>query len=178
MRVANAGSDRGRGRGGRGVVEGAEDGAGAADGGIDDFGIGRAAVGAGAGGGVGAGHGSVPGFGEVFGSGFGVAGVGVLVAATALGLDHVTAVCARSENFRPQQRSTTVVSRALGPVATFIAQAGHLCAKAGRLLAMKGRDPAAELVALPPGWRLAGVERLHIPGLPDERHLVILEPEG
>ena len=96
----------------------------------------------------------------------------------ALGLAQVSAVCTRSENFRPQQRATTVISRALGPVNTFIAQAGHLCAKAGRLLAMKGKDPAAELTALPVGWRLAGVERLAVPGLPDERHLVILEPES
>jgi 16S rRNA (guanine527-N7)-methyltransferase len=97
-------------------------------------------------------------------------------AARALGLDHVTAICARSENFRPAQRAQTVIARALGPVPTFVAQAGHLCAKAGRLLAMKGRDPAAELVSLPPGWRVAAVERLTVPGLADERHLVILEP--
>ena len=95
-----------------------------------------------------------------------------------LGLGQVSAVCTRAENFRPQQRATTVIARALGPVNTFVAQAGHLCAKAGRLLAMKGKDPAAELAALPFGWRLAGVERLHVPGLPDERHLVILEPES
>ncbi len=99
-------------------------------------------------------------------------------AAGALGLTNVTAVCTRSENFRPQQRSTTVLARALGPVNTFVTQAGHLCAKAGRLLAMKGKDPAAELTQLPFGWRLKGVERLNVPGLPDERHLVILEPES
>ncbi|HXQ63703.1 MAG TPA: 16S rRNA (guanine(527)-N(7))-methyltransferase RsmG [Steroidobacteraceae bacterium] len=96
-------------------------------------------------------------------------------AARALGLDHVTAICTRAENFRPQQRSATVVSRALGPVALFVAQAGHLCAKTGRLLAMKGRDPAAELLELPRGWRVASVERLKVPGLADARHLVILE---
>ena len=99
-------------------------------------------------------------------------------AARTLGLDHVTAVCARAENFRPAQRSQTVLARALGPVAEFVAHAGHLVAKSGRLLAMKGRDPAAELAALPAGWRLAGVERLQVPGLADERHLAILEPAG
>jgi 16S rRNA (guanine527-N7)-methyltransferase len=97
-------------------------------------------------------------------------------AARALGLDHVTAICSRAENFRPRQRAATVVSRALAPVATFIAHSGHLCAPAGRLLAMKGRYPAAELVNLPAGWRVAAVERLRVPGLPDARHLVILEP--
>ena len=96
-------------------------------------------------------------------------------AATTLGLTNVNAVCTRAENFRPAQRAGSVVSRALGPVGTFVAQAGHLAAKAGRLLAMKGRDPAAELAELPKGWRVSGVERLAVPGLPDERHLVILE---
>ena len=99
----------------------------------------------------------------------------VELAARTLGLDHVSAVCARAENFRPAQRSQTVIARALGPVATFVAQAGHLCAREGRLLAMKGKDPTAELAALPAGWRVAAIERLAVPGLPDERHLVILE---
>jgi 16S rRNA (guanine527-N7)-methyltransferase len=57
----------------------------------------------------------------------------------------------------------------------FVQQAGHLCAKQGRLLAMKGRDPAEELVKLPRGWRVSSVEKLRVPGLPDERHLVVLE---
>lgn len=99
-------------------------------------------------------------------------------AARALGLEHVTATCARAENFRPAQRSQTVVSRALASVAEFVRVAGHLCARSGRLLAMKGKDPAAELAALPPGWRVAAVERLKVPGLPDARHLVILRPAG
>jgi 16S rRNA (guanine527-N7)-methyltransferase len=99
-------------------------------------------------------------------------------AVTTLGLAEVKPVCSRAENFRPPQRATSVVTRALGAVPTFIAQAGHLCAKAGRLLAMKGKDPGAELATLPFGWRVAAIERLHVPGLTDERHLVILEPES
>lgn len=99
-------------------------------------------------------------------------------AARALGLDHVTAVTTRAEHFRPEQRSQTVVARALAAVPTFVEQAGHLCAREGRLLAMKGRNPAEELAQLPRGWRVAAVERLHVPGLDDERHLAILEREA
>jgi 16S rRNA (guanine527-N7)-methyltransferase len=95
----------------------------------------------------------------------------------ALGLGHVTVACSRAENLRPAQRSQTVVSRALGTLAEFVRVAGHLCARSGQLLAMKGKEPAAELAALPPGWRVAGVERLKVPGLADARHLVILRPE-
>jgi 16S rRNA (guanine527-N7)-methyltransferase len=98
-------------------------------------------------------------------------------AARALGLDHVLPVCARAENFRPAQRAATVVARALAAVPVFVAQAGHLCARSGALLAMKGRDPAAELPAVPQGWRVRVVERLRVPGLADQRHLVILERE-
>jgi 16S rRNA (guanine527-N7)-methyltransferase len=96
-------------------------------------------------------------------------------AAKELGLANVTAVAVRAESYEPAQRSQSVVSRALAAVPLFVQQAGHLCAKQGRLLAMKGRDPAAELSKLPRGWRVASVEKLRVPGLPDARHLVVLE---
>ena len=98
-------------------------------------------------------------------------------AARELGLGEVEAVCSRAEALKPAQRSATVVSRALSPVPEFVRHAGHLCSNGGRLLAMKGRDPAAELTDLPKGWRVAGVARLGVPGLPDERHLVVVERE-
>lgn len=99
-------------------------------------------------------------------------------AARELGLANVTPVAARAEAHEPAQRAQSVVSRALAAVPLFVEQAGHLCAKQGRLLAMKGRDPAAELVKLPRGWRTASIEKLRVPGLPDERHLVILERDA
>ena len=99
-----------------------------------------------------------------------------LVART-LGLKEVEVVCSRAETLKPAQRATTVVSRALSTVPEFVRQAGHLCSHAGRMLAMKGRDPAAELTDLPKGWLVKSVNRLAVPGLPDERHLVVLERE-
>lgn len=95
-------------------------------------------------------------------------------AVAALGLDNVTPVVTRAEAYHPGQRATTVVSRALAALPLFVAQAGHLCARNGRLLAMKGRLPADEIAALPRGWQHR-VERLRVPGLDDERTLVILE---
>ncbi len=94
-----------------------------------------------------------------------------------LGLTEVDAVCSRAEALKPAQRSATVVSRALSTVPEFVRHAGHLCANAGRMLAMKGRDPSAELTDLPRGWLVKGVAHLAVPGLPDERHLVVLERE-
>ncbi|MBL8268858.1 16S rRNA (guanine(527)-N(7))-methyltransferase RsmG [Steroidobacter sp.] len=89
-----------------------------------------------------------------------------------LQLPNVQTVHTRAENFRPAQRFDIVVSRAVGPAEQFVKWAGHLCVGGGRLLAMKGRDPAAELSNLPNGWKLAAVHRLNVPALDEERHLV------
>lgn len=89
-----------------------------------------------------------------------------------LGLENVETVHARAEAFRPKERYDIVISRAVGPVQTFVKWTGHLCAGGGRLLAMKGRYPTDELNTLPSGWKLATVHRLAVPGLDEERHLV------
>jgi 16S rRNA (guanine527-N7)-methyltransferase len=93
-------------------------------------------------------------------------------AAALLELPNVQTVHTRAESFRPPERFDIVVSRAVGPVEQFVKWTGHLCVGGGRLLAMKGRDPAAELAKLPSGWKLAGIHRLNVPALDEERHLV------
>jgi 16S rRNA (guanine527-N7)-methyltransferase len=89
-----------------------------------------------------------------------------------LELPNVQTVHTRAENFRPPERFDIVVSRAVGPVEQFVKWAGHLCVGGGRLLAMKGRDPAAELAKLPSGWKVAAIHRLNVPALDEQRHLV------
>ena len=89
-----------------------------------------------------------------------------------LELPNVQTVHTRAENFRPTQRFDIVLSRAVGPVEQFVKWAGHLVVGGGRLLAMKGRHPEAELANLPSGWKLAAVHRLNVPALDEERHLV------
>jgi 16S rRNA (guanine527-N7)-methyltransferase len=95
-------------------------------------------------------------------------------AAQTLGLRNVQTVHTRAENFRPKERFDCVVSRAVGPIETFVTWSGHLCVGGGRLLAMKGRYPTDELANIPNGWKLAAVHRLNIPGLDEQRHLVEL----
>lgn len=92
----------------------------------------------------------------------------------ALKVPNATAVQARVETYRPGVCFDTVVSRAFASIADFIQHAGHLCAPGGAMLAMKGSHPAQELADLPPGWGLAAVHRLIVPGLDAERHLAIL----
>ena len=92
-----------------------------------------------------------------------------------LALPNVDVVNQRAERYRPPGAGfDSVVTRALGELAEFVRLAGHLCAPEGRLLAMKGKSPQAEINRLPRGWRVAALRRLHVPGLEAERHLVEL----
>src|ERR1700744_5625123 len=91
-----------------------------------------------------------------------------------LGVGNVQVVNARAENYRPFELFDTVVARALSSLADFAAYAGHLCARDGRLLAMKGKRPDEEISALPKSFRVLAVHRLNVPGLDDQRHLVEL----
>ena len=95
-------------------------------------------------------------------------------AAQTLGLRNVQTVHTRAETYRPKERFDCIVSRAVGPIETFVKGSGHLCVGGGRLLAMKGRYPTDELARIPSGWKLAAVHRLNIPGLDEQRHLVEL----
>ena len=90
-----------------------------------------------------------------------------------LGLQNVQPVQARLEEYEPGSGFGTIVSRAFASLAAFARATRHLAGNA-RLLAMKGRFPAAELDELP-GWvTLHSVEKLEVPGLQEDRHLVIM----
>ncbi len=92
-----------------------------------------------------------------------------------LELPNVEVVQARVEDYEPAAGSDTVVCRAFSSLADFVAGAGHLCREGGRMVAMKGRRPADELDRLPAGWQATGVHPLSVPGLAEDRHLVVLE---
>ena len=95
-----------------------------------------------------------------------------------LGLDNVYPVQARLETFALRAPFATVISRAFASLSEFAAavHAMHHGTPfaAPRLLAMKGRTPQAEIDALPDDVRVEAVERLDVPGLQEDRHLVIM----
>jgi len=95
-------------------------------------------------------------------------------AAQAMGLTNVEVVHTRAESYTPAQRFDCVVSRAVGSIENFVKWCGHLCVGGGRLLAMKGRHPEAELKAIPSGWKVAAIHELQVPTLDEQRHLVEL----
>ncbi len=91
-----------------------------------------------------------------------------------LELKNVEVVQSRAEGYKPEVRFDTVIARAVGPIADLVKVAGPLVVGGGRLLAMKGRYPEAELAAKLNGWKVASVHPLTVPGLGEERHLVEL----
>ena len=95
-------------------------------------------------------------------------------AAAKLALPNVEVVLGRAESYRPVRPFDAVVARALGPLAEFVRVAGHLAGRGGRLLAMKGKVPEAELAALPAGWKAVAVHPVAVPGLDAERCVVEL----
>jgi 16S rRNA (guanine527-N7)-methyltransferase len=102
----------------------------------------------------------------------------VMQTAERLGCSNAMVVHSRAETYRPLAPFDTVMARALSSLADFVGYAGHLVAPQGRLLAMKGKRPDAEISALPKSFRVVAVHRLQLPGLDDERHLVELSPVG
>lgn len=68
-----------------------------------------------------------------------------------------------------------ITARAFASLGDMLGWGGHLLADNGIWLAMKGRVPADELDAMPPGFRVEKIVALHVPGLDAERHLVVLK---
>ena len=93
-----------------------------------------------------------------------------------LGLKNVTVVGERVENWQPPYLYDLVISRAFSDLPEFLRIAGRMCAEKGTVATMKGVYPHEELAQLPPDFKLRRVERLSIPGLPAERHLLLLSP--
>lgn len=92
-----------------------------------------------------------------------------------LGLSNVAVHCGRVESLEAGKRFDAVISRAFSELPEFVRLAGALVADGGRLLAMKGVYPQAEIAAVPPEWRVVAAPVLSVPGLDAQRHLIILE---
>ncbi len=92
-----------------------------------------------------------------------------------LGLANVEVACERVEHWQPHSPFDVVVSRAFSDLGDFVAQAKHLVAPAGRLLAMKGVYPFEEITRVPATHRVTEVVELDVPMLDAKRHLVLVE---
>jgi 16S rRNA (guanine527-N7)-methyltransferase len=91
----------------------------------------------------------------------------------AMSLANVEVAEARAEAFKPAQRFDCVVTRAFGSLREFFETTAHLGADRGRWLAMKGKLDRKELADVPAGFRIEQQVQLHVPGLDEQRHLII-----
>ena len=98
-----------------------------------------------------------------------------------LKLGNLSVVTGRVENLRPgvdvPEKFDAIVSRAFAELSDFVTLARHLVADNGRILAMKGVRPEAEAARVPAGAKVFGIERLNVPMLDAERHLVEIAVE-
>ena len=83
------------------------------------------------------------------------------------------------EKLDDAQGFAVITSRAFAELVDFVTLSGHLLAPGGKLVAMKGVYPHAELermeaAGLMADWQLDAVPRLAVPELDAERHLVVL----
>ena len=91
-----------------------------------------------------------------------------------LGLMNVEPLQTRAQTLRPERPFDTVVARAFAPLPELLESVAPLCGSDTRVLAMKGKWPQTELDAVPRLWRVAESHTLTVPGLAEDRCLIVL----
>jgi len=91
-----------------------------------------------------------------------------------LGLVNIHPIQARLEEHQAEEPCGAIVSRAFSSLLDFASSSRHLMTRETRLLAMKGRVPQDESKALPDWIKVDCVHELLVPGLQEQRHLVIM----
>lgn len=96
-----------------------------------------------------------------------------------LGLANAAAHWGPVEKLEDANGYAVITSRAFAELTDFVTLSGHLLAPGGKLIAMKGIYPQAEIdrmeaAGLMAAWQVDGVSKLTVPELDAERHLVVL----
>lgn len=92
-----------------------------------------------------------------------------------LGIGNAEAHQVRAEAFEVGALFDVVVCRAFASLGDFITITAHLAGDDGRWLAMKGKLTGSELAQLPEGFQVRCADALNVPGLQEDRHLVVIE---
>ena len=90
------------------------------------------------------------------------------------GFDNVEVVHQRIQNYSTRGSFDTALARSLGSLSAIAEFALPLISKGGRVIAMKGRKPEAELAALKIPCRVE-VKKIDVPYLDSDRHCIILK---
>jgi 16S rRNA (guanine527-N7)-methyltransferase len=92
-----------------------------------------------------------------------------------LGLTNVMVSHTRCEDFHDTVGFDSILSRAFGSLRLFAESTKHLMAQNGRLIALKGKYPQAEIAELPNDVALDCCERIVMQGMDVERHIIMLK---
>ncbi len=94
-------------------------------------------------------------------------------AAADLGLANVTTVHSRVEQYAPDQRFSSITSRAFASLEKIISWTEHLLEPGGHILAMKGHLAPEELECAGDGWQIE-VNAVVVPFIDGARHIVVI----
>ncbi|EDT6073553.1 16S rRNA (guanine(527)-N(7))-methyltransferase RsmG [Salmonella enterica subsp. enterica serovar Livingstone] len=92
-----------------------------------------------------------------------------------LKLENITPVQSRVEAYPSEPPFDGVISRAFASLNDMVSWCRHLPGEKGRFYALKGQLPGDEIASLPDNFSVESVEKLHVPQLEGERHLVIIK---
>jgi 16S rRNA (guanine527-N7)-methyltransferase len=93
-----------------------------------------------------------------------------------LKLENITPVQSRVEDFPSEPPFDGVISRAFASLNDMVTWCHHLPGQNGRFYALKGQLPEDEIASLPAEFSVESVEKLRVPQLDGERHLVVIKP--
>lgn len=94
----------------------------------------------------------------------------------ALELDNVQVTDSRIEDYRPTQPFDGVLSRAFASLPDMVTLCAHLVRRGAWLYAMKGPGSQAEVESLRAAGLEVVLEELEVPGLDEQRSLVMIHP--
>ena len=92
-----------------------------------------------------------------------------------LELKNIDVVQARAEDFKPEKKFDSILSRAFANIQVMLESTQHLLAEQGQFLAMKGVYPDMEIKMISSEFKIIAIHKLLIKGLDAERHLVCME---
>ncbi|HFH0357279.1 TPA: 16S rRNA (guanine(527)-N(7))-methyltransferase RsmG, partial [Salmonella enterica subsp. enterica serovar Oslo] len=91
-----------------------------------------------------------------------------------LKLENIKPVQSRVEAYPSEPPFDGVISRAFASLNDMVSWCHHLPGEKGRFYALKGQLPGDEIASLPDNFSVESVEKLRVPQLEGERHLVII----
>ncbi|EAR8892625.1 16S rRNA (guanine(527)-N(7))-methyltransferase RsmG [Salmonella enterica] len=92
-----------------------------------------------------------------------------------LKLENITPVQSRVEAYPSEPPFDGVISRAFASLNDMVSWCHQLPGEKGRFYALKGQLPGNEIASLPDDFSVESVEKLRVPHLEGERHLVIIK---